>query len=203
MACALGSESKESWPLDHQEIPTFACRFGQLCDAGVALPLCRGEQTETRGEVTCPRPLSEWRGGTRTPSAWVCHASLLLPYERHTHTHALPHTHAHITLTHTHTHIHCPSHRHTHRFMTVFSKWLVWNFFTKHQMLKESSLSPIGPCLKSWLWKWRKVNWLSHVWLFATPWTVAYQAPPSMGFSRQEYWSGLPLPSPQWLFRQT
>ena len=45
-------------------------------------------------------------------------------------------------------------------------------------------------------WKWKKVKSLSHVWLFATPWTVAYQAPPSMGFSRQEYWSGLPLPSP-------
>ena len=37
---------------------------------------------------------------------------------------------------------------------------------------------------------------LSRVRLFATPWTVAYQAPPSMGFSRQEYWSGVPLPSP-------
>ena len=37
---------------------------------------------------------------------------------------------------------------------------------------------------------------LSHVWLLATPWTAAYQAPPSMGFSRQEYWSGVPLPSP-------
>ena len=37
---------------------------------------------------------------------------------------------------------------------------------------------------------------LSHVRLFATPWTVAHQAPPSMGFSRQEYWSGLPFPSP-------
>ena len=36
---------------------------------------------------------------------------------------------------------------------------------------------------------------LSHVQLFATPWTAAYQAPPSMGFSRQEYWSGVPLPS--------
>ena len=36
----------------------------------------------------------------------------------------------------------------------------------------------------------------SRVQLFATPWTVAYQAPPSMGFSRQEYWSGVPLPSP-------
>ena len=41
-----------------------------------------------------------------------------------------------------------------------------------------------------------KVKSLSHVRLVATPWTAAYQAPPSMGFSRQEYWSGLPLPSP-------
>ena len=37
---------------------------------------------------------------------------------------------------------------------------------------------------------------LSHVRSFATPWTVAHQAPPSMEFSRQEYWSGLPFPSP-------
>ena len=37
---------------------------------------------------------------------------------------------------------------------------------------------------------------LSHVRLFAIPWTVAYQAPPSMGFFRQKYWSGLPFPSP-------
>ena len=43
---------------------------------------------------------------------------------------------------------------------------------------------------------YRKVKLLSHVQLFATPWTVAYQAPPSMGFSRQECWSGLPFPSP-------
>ena len=40
------------------------------------------------------------------------------------------------------------------------------------------------------------VKSLSRVRLFATPWTVAYQAPPSMGFSRQEYWSGLPFPFP-------
>ena len=46
-------------------------------------------------------------------------------------------------------------------------------------------------------WKWKvKVKALSRVRLPATPWTVAYQAPPSMGFSRQEYWSGVPLPSP-------
>ena len=46
-------------------------------------------------------------------------------------------------------------------------------------------------------WKWKvKVKSLSCVWLLATPWTAAQQAPPSMGFSRQEYWSGVPLPSP-------
>ena len=39
-----------------------------------------------------------------------------------------------------------------------------------------------------------KLKSLSPVQLFATPWTVAHQAPPSMGFSRQEYWSGLPFP---------
>ena len=43
-------------------------------------------------------------------------------------------------------------------------------------------------------WKWKvKVKLLSRVRLIATPWTAAHQAPPSMGFSRQEYWSGLPL----------
>ena len=45
-------------------------------------------------------------------------------------------------------------------------------------------------------WKWKvKVKSLSRVRPSATPWTAAYQAPPSMGFSRQEYWSGVPLPS--------
>ena len=45
-------------------------------------------------------------------------------------------------------------------------------------------------------WKWKvKGKSLSRVWLFATPWSAAYQAPPSMGFSRQEYWSGVPSPS--------
>ena len=47
-------------------------------------------------------------------------------------------------------------------------------------------------------WKWKvKGKSLSRVWLLATPWTAAHQAPRSMGFSRQEYWSGLPLPSPK------
>ena len=46
-------------------------------------------------------------------------------------------------------------------------------------------------------WKWKmKVKSLSRVQLFATPCTIAHQAPPSMGFSRQEYWSGVPSPSP-------
>ena len=51
-------------------------------------------------------------------------------------------------------------------------------------------LSHQGSLISEW------VKSLSHVQLFATPWTVAHQAPPSMEFSRQEYWSGLPFPSP-------
>ena len=47
-------------------------------------------------------------------------------------------------------------------------------------------------------WKWKvKVKSLSRVSLLATPWTSAHQDPPSMGFARQEYWSGVPLPSPR------
>ena len=46
-------------------------------------------------------------------------------------------------------------------------------------------------------WKWKvKAKSLSSARLLATPWTAAYQAPPSMGFSGQQYWSGMPLPSP-------
>ena len=52
-------------------------------------------------------------------------------------------------------------------------------------------------------WKSKvKVKSLSHVRLLVTPWTAAYQAPPSMGFSRQEYWSGVPLPSPLLLVKK-
>ena len=47
------------------------------------------------------------------------------------------------------------------------------------------------------VWKWKvKVKSLSSAWLLVTPWTAAHQAPPSMGFSRQKYWSGVPLFSP-------
>ena len=54
-------------------------------------------------------------------------------------------------------------------------------------------------------WKWKvKVKSLSLVRLLATPWTAAHQAPPSVGFSRQEYWTGMPLPSPHLaLYQQT
>jgi len=49
-------------------------------------------------------------------------------------------------------------------------------------------------------WKWKvKVKSLSRVWLFETPWSATYQAPLFMGFSRQEYWSGVPLLSPKWV----
>ena len=53
------------------------------------------------------------------------------------------------------------------------------------------------------LWKWKvKVKSLSRAWLSATPWTAAHQAPPSMGFSRQECWSGVPSPSPCFCYTQ-
>ena len=61
-------------------------------------------------------------------------------------------------------------------------------------VVKDSNKIP-GFTLTMKKWKW-KCESLSHVWLFATPWTAAHQAPPPMGFSRQEYWSGLPFPSP-------
>ena len=53
-------------------------------------------------------------------------------------------------------------------------------------------------------WKWKvKVKLFSRAQLLATPWTAAYQAPLSMGFSRQEYWSGVPLPSPKGTINKT
>ena len=70
--------------------------------------------------------------------------------------------------------------------------WNVW---------PESSLDQLyvyNSTLYIYIILWRnEVKSLSCVRLFVTPWTVAYQAPPSMGFSRQEYWSGVPFPSPR------
>ena len=74
---------------------------------------------------------------------------------------------------------------------TWFDQWLEFSLFK----CKFTQIS----CLEFWIGNWihsSEVKSLSCVPLFATPWTVAYQAPLSMGFSRQEYWSGLPFPSP-------
>ena len=61
-------------------------------------------------------------------------------------------------------------------------------------ILQARTLEWVAICFSN-AWKWKvKVTSLSRVRLLATPWTAAYQAPPSMGFSKQEYWSGVPLP---------
>ena len=66
-----------------------------------------------------------------------------------------------------------------------------------HGILQARTLEWVAISFSS-AWKWKvKVKSLSPVWLLATPWTAAHQAPPSMGFSRQEYWSGVPLPPPK------
>ena len=105
--------------------------------------------------------------------------------------------------------------------MTLFSLPLLFNFFFKNSLLFEafkwlsfkyhskSLWSILGqsqyltfPKHTDWVRKrwmcsywWSEVKSLSCIRLFATPWTVAYHAPPSMGFSRQEYWSRLSFPS--------
>ena len=86
----------------------------------------------------------------------------------------------------------------------VFSSFCGPNDLAK---LKEDYVTPLCHKLQSkihaseserlWPFPCLKVKLLSHVQLFVTPWTVACQAPPSMGFSRQEYWSELPFPSPE------
>ena len=68
--------------------------------------------------------------------------------------------------------------------------------FPVHGILQARILEWVAISFSS-AWKWKvKVESLSRVRLLATPWTAAYQAPLPLGFSRQEYWSGLPLPSP-------
>ena len=58
-------------------------------------------------------------------------------------------------------------------------------------------LTSESPSWVSSMISFSEVKSLSRVQLFVTPWAAAYQAPPSMGFSRQDYWSGLPFPSPE------
>jgi len=68
--------------------------------------------------------------------------------------------------------------------------------FPTPRILQERTLEWVAISFSN-AWKWKvKVKSLSRVQLFMTPWTRAHQAPLSMEFSRQEYWSGLPLPSP-------
>ena len=93
--------------------------------------------------------------------------------------------------------LHHQTHHSYHQFFVLFCFLFVC--FTKElsvvllSLIHPSRVTGL-PVLSKIFIKW--VKSLSRVRLFATPWTVAYQAPPSMGFSRQECWSGLPLPSP-------
>ena len=93
-----------------------------------------------------------------------------------------------------------PAHRSLIDFVTL------WSFVTAKNISANVQAPLRGLCCSyqdSWKWKWSRSvdslfahSLLSLCSLFATPWVVAYQASPSMWFSRQEYWSGLPFPSP-------
>ena len=84
---------------------------------------------------------------------------------------------------------------------------LVWALSEKCLIDLKVTSEPCVAC-SWWRWDWKclGVSWVirvcipsthnSCVWLFATPWTVAHQSPPSTGFPRQDYWSGLPFPPP-------
>ena len=77
-------------------------------------------------------------------------------------------------------------------FVGVYTVCTHWHFWVHISPSKTRKFTiTLTPCLLK-----LKVKSLSHVPLFGTPWTVAYQVACSMGFSRQEYWSGLPFPSP-------
>ena len=109
-----------------------------------------------------------------------------------------------------------------HPWMVYFFLTIFFDSYMFHIVIKKHAAAAAAKSLQSWptlcdpipgilqartlewvaisfsnAWKWKvKVKSLSRVWLFTTPWTVAYQASPSMGFSRQEYWSGLLFSSP-------
>jgi len=71
--------------------------------------------------------------------------------------------------------------------------------FSVHGILQARTLEWVAISFSN-AWKWKvKVKLLSRVGLLVTPRTAAYQAPPSMGFSGQQYWSGVPLPSPNYV----
>ena len=72
--------------------------------------------------------------------------------------------------------------------------------FSVHEILQARTLEWVAISFSN-ARKWKvKVKSLSRVRLLATPWTAAHQAPPSMGFSGQQYWSGVPLPSPEYMY---
>ena len=75
----------------------------------------------------------------------------------------------------------------------LFARHCIWLVLTDIENAWRHSYCPQGVYS---ITRKLKVKLLSNVQLFVTPWAVAYQAPLSMGFSRQEYWSGLPFPSP-------
>ena len=75
--------------------------------------------------------------------------------------------------------------------VTIFIKILNGHIFLNTHILLSSNSTSVCVCMCVCIC----VHILSHVWLFVTPWTVACQASLSMGFSRQEYWSGLPFPA--------
>ena len=85
-------------------------------------------------------------------------------------------------------------------FKVLFQFFSSYVFMELYQAVSVEKNSP--SLFREWaIWnnnglKWSEMKLLSHVRLFATPWTIAYQAPLSMGFPRQEYWSGLPFASP-------
>ena len=87
---------------------------------------------------------------------------------------------------------------------SAFFRWLLglftheWQFFGNRLLIlpPQPASQPINQPNNQIHQIHKLVKSLSCVWLFATPWTVVHQAPPPMGFSRQEYWSGLPFPSP-------
>ena len=119
-------------------------------------------------------------------------------------TEQLKHTH-----THSHIHTHTHTHRHTWNNTHAAAAKSLQSCPTLCDPIDGSPLgSPVPGILQArtleWVaisfsnaWKWKvKGKSLSRVRLFATPWTAAYQTPPSMRFSRQESWSGVPLPSP-------
>ena len=111
------------------------------------------------------------------------------------------------------------------RLLNISGRWRCWSAAAAAKSLQSCPTlcdpidgsppgSPIPGILQArtleWLavsfssaWKWKvNVKSLSRVWLLAIRWTAAYQAPPSMGFSRQEYWSGVPLRSPEGVDRE-